>query len=111
MSQFEDVIAKCKSQMEEKGIEIDDALLESIARSLGPSIYNADGLTVATAQKSEVDTVREFAKNKMGAADGDDLEGAIAKATETLGQSNPNKLRPVFYYIMAKALGKESAFS
>lgn len=112
MSQFDDVIANCKAQMTAQKIECDEALLTKIAKSLGPSIYNKDSGTVATADKGEMETVRKkFLVGKLGCAEGPALDAAIAGAIEKIGKSNPNKLRPVFYYLLVKALGKEAAFA
>lgn len=111
MSNFDDVIDKCKKQMQDQGIDIDEGLLTSIAKSLGPSIYNADGLTVATGDEGEMATVKKFATDKLGATEGGDLDAAIGRCTDKIGKSNTHKLRPVFYYLLAKDLGKESAFA
>lgn len=111
MSQFDEVLTKCKAQMEERGIEIDDALLTSIAKSLGPSIYNTDGLIVASSDKAEMQTVHDFVTNKLGVEPGAELEAAVAQAVETLGSGNSHKLRPVVYYLITKALGRESVFA
>jgi len=111
MSNFEEVIDKCKKQMQDQGIEIDEALLTSIAKSLGPSIYNADSLTVATNDEGEMATVKKFATTKLGATEGADLDAALDRCAEKIGKSNTHKLRPVFYYLLAKDLGKESAFA
>jgi len=40
----------------------------------------------------------------------DDLDGGIAEAIETLGASNRNKYRAMFYYLLVKKFGKESAY-
>lgn len=111
MSNFEDVMAKCKDQMASQNIEMDEALLTSIAKSLGPSIYNADSLVVATGDEGEMQTVKNFVTKKMGVEEGAEMDAAIAQATEAIGSSNTHKLRPVYYYLLAKALGKESAFA
>ena len=111
MSNFDDVISKCKAQMEEHSIAVDDALLTAIAKSLGPSIYSLDSLTVASSDPAEMATVHEFITNKLGVEPGLELEGAIEKAVETLGSGNSHKLRPVFYYLLVKELGKESQYA
>lgn len=111
MSNFDDVMAKCKDQMEKQNIDIDEALLTAVAKSLGPSIYNADSLVVATGDEGEMQTVKNFVTKKMGVEAGAEMDGAIAAATEKIGKSNTKKLRPVFYYLLAKELGKESSFS
>lgn len=112
MSQFDEVIERCKQLMADQNIDCDDALLTSIAKSLGPSIYNRDSGTVATGDKDEVATVRtKFVLGKLGCEDSPAADAAIERATEAIGRSNPNKLRPVFYYLLVKDLGKEAVFA
>lgn len=111
MSNFDDVIDKCKKQMEAQNIDIDEALLTAVAKSLGPSIYNADALVVATGDATELQTVKNFVTKKMGVAEGAEMDKALEECTAKIGKSNTKKLRPVYYYLMAKALGKESSFS
>ena len=111
MSKFEDAVASCKAQMKERKISCDDALLEAIAKSLGPSLYNRDARTVASGQKSELETIRKnFLIKKLKCADGPELDKAMAKAIDKIGKSNRNKQRPVFYYLLVKELKKESVF-
>ncbi|MEL6427771.1 MAG: DUF2853 family protein [Planctomycetota bacterium] len=110
MSNFQEVIDKCKAQMEAQNIAIDEAFLEKVAKSLGPSIYNADSLVVATGDEGEMNTVKAFVTKKMGVEAGADMDAAIAAATEKIGKSNTKKLRPVYYYLLAKELGKEASF-
>lgn len=111
MSNFDDVIEKCKKQMTDQNIAIDEALLTAIAKSLGPSIYNADALSVAAADEGEMNTVRGFMTKKLGCEPGDEMEAALGRAVETIGKSNRNKLRPVLYYLLVKDLGKESVYA
>ena len=111
MSQFDDVIATCKKLMADQNIPCDETLLVKIAMSLGPSIYNKDSSVVSTSDKGEMDTVRKnFIAGKLGCAEGPEVEAAIAAATEKIGKSNPNKLRPVFYYLLAQELGNTAVF-
>lgn len=112
MSSFEEVIDSCKKQMSDIGVECDEALLTAIARSLGPSIYNKDSGTVATGDSGEMKTVREnFLAKKLGCEDGAAVDAAIEAATAKIGSSNSHKLRPVYYYLLVKELGKESVFA
>jgi len=111
MSKFDKVCDSCKSQMKKQGISCDSKLLEAIAKSLGPSIYNRDARTVAASQKSELETIKKsFLVGKLGCKDGPALDKAIAKAVKKIGPSNRSKLRPVFYYLLVKDLGKESKY-
>ena len=110
MSQFDEVIAACKTQMTSCGIDCDEALLKAIAKGLGPSIYDSDGKLVAATDPAEIETVKtNFLAGKLG-VEGDAAEAAITYAIEKIGASNRQKLRPVFYYLIVKNLGKESVF-
>lgn len=112
MSKLDGVLDKCKKQMQKCNIPCDDDLLKAIAKSLGPSIYNRDSLLVATSQKGECTTIKKnLMIKKLGCEDGPDLDKALVAATEKIGKSNRNKLRPVFYYLIVKELGKESVYS
>lgn len=111
MSKFDEVIDNCKKQMADKGIDCDEGLLTAIAKSLGPSIYNKDSGTVATADKGEMETVRKnFIGGKLGVTDDAAANAAVKAATDKIGSSTSNKLRPVYYYLLTKELGKESVF-
>ena len=111
MSQFDDVLASCKKQMEECGIDCDEQLLTAVAKGLGPSIYNKDSSVVASGDEAEVNTVKQnFIAGKLG-VEGEQADAAIAHAVEKLGSGNRQKLRPVFYYLVVKFLGKESVYA
>lgn len=112
MSKLEAVLESCKTQMKKQRISCDAVLLEKIAKSLGPSIYNRDARTVAAGQKSELDAIKKnFLAKKLGMAKDDPkMDKVIAKAIKKIGSSNRAKLRPVFYYILVKELKKESVY-
>lgn len=111
MSKFDDVVSTCKDQMDKCGIEVDETLLKAVAKGLGPSIYNKDALLVAAGDAKEVDGIKErFIGKKLGVT-GAEADAAVAHAIEKIGSSNRQKLRPVFYYLIVKHLGKESIYS
>ena len=111
MSKFDDAVAACKKQMDAKNIKCDDALLTAIAKSLGPSIYKKDANLVAAGDKSELATIRtKFIAGKLG-VEGAAADAAIEHAIEKIGKSNRQKMRPVFYYLIVKKLGKESVYA
>lgn len=111
MSKFDAVIARCEKQMKDQKIAIDGPLLAAIGKSLGPSLYNRDALLVAAGQKSELETIKKnYLIKKLGCPDGPALDKAIAKAITKIGKSRRNKMRPVFYYLLVKELGKESVY-
>ena len=65
---------------------------------------------MAATAPAEIETVKtNFIAGKRG-VEGDAAEAAIAYAIEKIGASNRQKLRPVFYYLIVKNLGKESVF-
>jgi hypothetical protein len=112
MSKMEEVLDACRAQMKQLRIRTDDDLLKAIAKSMGPSLYRRDARTVATGQKSELETIKKnFLIKKLGCEDGPALDKAIDKVTERIGRSNRNKLRPVFYYLLVKQLRKTSVYS
>ena len=111
MSKFDTVIERCIKQMKEQKIPLNRPLLEAIAKSLGPSLYNRDASLVAAGQKSELETIKKkFLIKKLGCEDGPKLDKALAKAVTKIGKSRRNKMRPVFYYLLVRDLGKEDVY-
>lgn len=112
MSKFDSVMDRCEKQMKEQKIKIDRPLLEAIGKSLGPSLYKRDASLVAAGQKSELETIKKkYLMGKLGCPEGPELDKAMSKAVTKIGKSRRNKLRPVFYYLLVKELGKESVYS
>ena len=111
MSKFNECMDLYTSQSSELGLGLDEALLNGVAKALGPSIYNADSSKVSGSDQKELDTVKNnFLINKLGLADGPALDEAIAEVMEQMGSSNRNKHRAVVYALLAKKFGKESMF-
>ena len=111
MSKFDEAIEACKAQMDKCGIDCDESLLTAIAKGLGPSLYNKDSNLVAAGDKGEIDGVKKnFIAKKLG-VEGDEADAAIEAAVDKIGKSNRQKLRPVFYYLIVKHLGKESVYA
>ena len=110
MSKFDEAITDCKAQLQSINVECDEKLLSSVAKGLGPSLYNRDANLVAAADKKELDNVKtRFISRKLG-VEGPEADAAINHAIETIGASNRQKLRPVFYYLIVKFLKKESVY-
>ena len=108
MNKFEEAIATYKSA----GIAVNHDLLEKVAKSLGPSIYNADSSMVSGSDKAELATVKNnFLIRKLGLADGPGLDSAIDEAIEKMGRSNPKKHRAIFYTLLVEKFGKQSLFN
>lgn len=91
---------------------VDKDLLRKISKNLGPNLYKADASKVSSADKEELDRVKNnFLIKKLGLADSAKLDEGIAKVVDQMGSSNRNKHRAIFYYLLAKHFGKESVFA
>lgn len=114
MSKFDEAIERYQSEMSEKlGMsDIDVTLLTEITKSLGPSIYLADASKVSCSDQEELDRVKNnFLIKKLGMEDGPVLDEAIKEVCETLGSSNRNKFRAIFYYLLVQKFEKQSLFA
>lgn len=112
MGKRDDLIAQYADDLKNKcGVTPDMDLLTKVTIGCGPAIYNADASTVAASQESELETVKEnFLVKKLGLTDGPELMDAINATIQTYGQSERNKYRAVFYYLLVKHFGKESVY-
>ncbi|MDB4088299.1 DUF2853 family protein [Flavobacteriales bacterium] len=100
-----------RAEFKKLGVSFDDGLLTKVAKGCGPSIYNRDAATVAGSDPKELETVKKnFLIGKLGMKDGADLDKGISKVIDTFGSSNKNKYRAMFYYMLTKEFGKESAY-
>lgn len=106
MSKFDDLMVKYEATLKDNGKSaIDAGLLKNVAKSLGPSIYLRDASMVSCTDQTELDRVKNnFLIKKLGMADGPSLDAAI-KAVCDEYKSN-QRLRVVFYYMLAQKLGK-----
>jgi hypothetical protein len=113
MGKRDELIAKYADDLKTKcGVTPDMALLTKVTIGCGPSIYDNDAHTVAASDPSELERVKNsFLIKKLGLSDGPALDEAINAAVETYGKSERNKYRAVFYYLLVKHFGKESAYS
>ncbi|MSU36706.1 MAG: DUF2853 family protein [Pedosphaera sp.] len=103
---FAAAIAKTKS----KG-KTDEALLRTIAKSLGPSLFRDDASLISAGDPEEIERVRNnFLIKKLGIADGPALDTAINEVLDLVGRSTKNKYRVVVYYLLVKLLKKEAKF-
>ena len=88
---------------------VDEALLQVLAKNYAITQAQKDTSTVACSDNSELKTVHDnFAKKKLG-VEGDAAMDAIQAVCEQMSASRA-KNRIVFYYLLTKQLGKESAF-
>ncbi len=112
MSKTDDKIVKYIAEAKKLGLNLSDELISKATKALGPSIHKQDSETVSCTQQSELDTVKKnFAQKKLGVTDEEKVDAAIKKTCETMGSSNRNKYRPLFYALLAKELGKESIYA
>lgn len=112
MANFQECMDTYEAEFKKLGISYDLDLLTKVTKGCGPSIYNRDASTVAGTQAAEIDTVREnFLIKKLGLSANDNLDTAIAEVVETLGKSNKNKYRAMFYYLLVKKFKKESIYA
>ena len=87
------------------GFSYEDALFDQITRDLGPSIFDPDARYVAASDPTEVQLIKtNFCMHKLGLADGEYLDNAIAAVAAKMGKSNRYKHRPIFYYLLTQEL-------
>jgi len=111
MSKLQEKIDLYTSEAEKLGIAIDADLFKNVAKGLGPSIYKEDAELVSSSNKAELETIKKnFLIKKLGQEDSEKLDEAIQKVIDTLGSSNRRKYRALFYYLLVKELGAESAY-
>ena len=113
MGKREEKIEQYVTEAKNLGLDISSDLIEKVTVGLGPSIYKKDSETIACSQASELDTVKKnFLKKKLGLKDDDaTLDAAIKKVCETMGSSNRNKYRALFYALLTKEFKKESVYA
>lgn len=98
MSKFDEAMENYRSTL--STIEVDEALLDRIAKDLGPSIYLADASLVACSDQTELDRVKNnFLIGKLGCEDGPALDEAISSVCNRM-KGIQNKYRAVFYYLL-----------
>jgi hypothetical protein len=113
MSKRDELIEKYAADLKEKcGVSVDMDLLKKVTIGCGPSIYNADSSVVSGTSESELLTVKNnFLIKKLGLEDSPKLDEAIQAVIQQYGQSNRNKYRAVFYYLLTKHFKKEAVYN
>lgn len=113
MSKRDELIAKYAADLKEKcGISPDMDLLTKVTKGCGPSIYNSDASIVAASDKEELTRIKaNLLVKKLGLQNGANLDAGIAAVIDQYGRSNRNKHRAVFYYLLVKHFGRESAYA
>lgn len=111
MSKFDEQLASAEKQLNDLGISFDADLLKSVAKGLGPALYNADASLVSCGDESELATVKKnFLIKKLGMADSADLDAAIKAICEKMGSSTRKK-RVNFYYLLVEHFDKASVYN
>ncbi len=111
MSKFQEALETYTKEFDKLGVKVDADLLKSVTKACGPSIYKADASKVSSSDQTELDRVKNnFLIKKLGLADDDKLDAAIAKVVDKFGKSNRNKYRAMFYYMLVQDFGKEDMF-
>lgn len=113
MSKFDEALVKYGEQLKSHSKSAVDAnLLRAVTKSLGPSIYREDASKVSCSDPEELKRIKErFLKGKLGLAESPALDAALKDVCETMGSSNRNKYRAVFYYHLVVKFGKQSMFA
>jgi len=113
MGKRDEKVAQYIAEAKKLELNLSAGLIEKVTVGLGPSIYKKDSETIACSQSSELDTVRKnYLQKKLGLTDDDaTLNAAIKKVCETMGSSNRNKYRALFYALLAKEFKKESIYA
>ena len=112
MGKRDDLIERYAADLRDKcGMDPDMDLLRKVTIGCGPSIYSDDASTVAGSDTEELKRIEAgFLQRKLGLPEGPELMGGIQKAITTYGRDNRNKYRAVFYYLLVKHFGRESAY-
>ncbi len=113
MGKQDEKIAQYTAEAKKLGLSISADLIEKVTVGLGPSIYKKDSETIACSQASELETVKKnFLQKKLSLTNDDaTLDAAIKKVCETMGSSNKNKYRALFYALLTKEFSKESVYA
>jgi hypothetical protein len=113
MSKRDEKIAHYTAEAKKLGLSVSADLIAKVTAGLGPSIYKKDSETIACSQASELETVKKnFLQKKLGLTDDDaTLDAAIKKVCETMGSSNRNKYRALFYALLTEEFKKESVYA
>lgn len=100
------MMAKYTAELKSAGKSAVDAdQLTKVAKGLGPSIYLRDASLVSCTDKTETDRVKaNFLSKKLGMTDDAAMDAAIKAVCAEY--DSKQRLRAVFYYMLAQKLGK-----
>lgn len=111
MATYEEALAEFKAEMENLKMHHHEEVYHNIVNYLGPSVHQKDAALVACSDPDELERIKKnFLIGKLGLEDGPSLDAAIQEVCGALGQSNKNKHRPTFYYLLVAILNKGDMF-
>ncbi|MCB9310092.1 MAG: DUF2853 family protein [Lewinellaceae bacterium] len=111
MSKFDEMVSLYEGEFKSLKVSFDADLLRAVTKGCGPVIYLPDASKVSSSDKAELDRVKtNFLVKKLGLKDGPELDKGIQHVVDTLGASNRNKYRAMFYYLLVKHFKKESMY-
>ncbi|OFZ15591.1 MAG: hypothetical protein A3D92_18700, partial [Bacteroidetes bacterium RIFCSPHIGHO2_02_FULL_44_7] len=111
MATYDAAFEKFTAEMIALGYHYHEGMYHAITKHLGPSIHDKDASLVACSSAEERTYIKEhFLIGKLGLEDGVELDEAIQRVCEAMGESNTNKHRATFYYLLTAILQKEDVF-
>ncbi|MEM1359269.1 MAG: DUF2853 family protein [Bacteroidota bacterium] len=111
MSNSHAVSAAFKQAMNEMHLHYHEELYDKIVAHLGPAIHDADASLVACSDKDELELIKNnFLKEDLGMTDEAEMDHLIQQVCHGLGESNPQKHRTTFYYLLVAISGNEAKF-
>ncbi len=111
MSKFQEQLDLYKSEMKKLKIDCDESLLEKVAKGLGPSMYKNDASKVSGTDDLELERIdANYLRKKLGLPAGKDNMKAIKEVVATMGSSNKNKYRAIFYYLLCVKFKKQAIY-
>lgn len=111
MSKLDEKIAAYIAEAKKLNLPLEDSLIESVTKGLGPSIYKADAETIAASDPEEIKRLKSnFLIKKLGLPDNAKLDTAIEEVLNQMGKANRNKYRALVYALLVKKFKKESSY-
>lgn len=112
MSSYQEKLSYLLDEAGKLGIDVDQTLFERVTKSLGPALYNEDSSLVSSSDPEELARVRKnFLQGKLGILDEATCNAAIEEVIAQFGNSNRNKHRAIFYYLLVVKFGKAGLYS
>lgn len=111
MPTYEEAYQEFTTEMNALGYHYHEDMYHAITKHLGPSIHDKDASLVACSDEKERAHIKEhFLIGKLGLEDGEALDQLIQQVCHAFGESNTNKHRATFYYLLTAIAQKESVF-